>query len=185
MYLSSFLCFFTNNQGLKSEQLVNHFDTARKAVNIVEQELKKGWTQKAWRQTYKLGKALVDALVIFLEILINPIPEDLLEALRQPGLLTPRNELPANDIGICGLTGNVWEWTSTKNKKGDHLIYGGAWTEKKYDPEKEEWRPPEWRDINLGFRCVCDWDKIGEVKVPEDLINEFAEKVVDEVKDDT
>ena len=67
-------------------------------------------------------------------------------------------------LGICGLIGNVWEWTSTKNEKGEHLICGGAWTEEKYDPDKKVWRPPEWRDINLGFRCVCDWDKIGEVR---------------------
>jgi hypothetical protein len=151
---------------LKFEKLVNHFGTARKAVNIIEKEFKEGWTKKAWEKTFELGKALVDALVTFLEILQPPVPENLLMALRHPGLLTPVNEFPPNELGICGLVGNVWEWTSTKNKKGEYLICGGAWTEEKYDPDKEEWRPPEWRDINLGFRCVCDWDKIGEVKEP-------------------
>jgi hypothetical protein len=128
-------------------------------------------------QTFELGKALVDALVAFLEILQNPVPKDLLIALRHPGLLTPVIEFQPNELGICGLMGNVWEWTSTKNGKGEHLICGGAWTEEKYDPDKEEWRPPEWRDINLGFRCVCDWDKIGEVKEPGDLLEEPEGKV--------
>jgi formylglycine-generating enzyme required for sulfatase activity len=156
------------DRGLIFEQVVIHLDTARKAVNIIEKELKKGWTWGIWLQTFELGKALVDALVAYLEILPNPVQKDLLMALRQPGLLTPVNEFPPNELGICGLVGNVWEWTSTTNKKGDHMICGGAWTEEKYDTDKEEWRPSEWRDINLGFRCVCDWDKIGEVKEPVD-----------------
>jgi hypothetical protein len=60
------------------------------------------------------------------------------------------------------------------------------WTGEKYDPDKEEWRPPEWRDINLGFRCVCDWDKIGKVKEPEDLLEESRGEVEAkaEVEDD-
>lgn len=153
---------------LRFEQLVNHFNTALKALNMIAKELEKGWTREAWLQTFDLGKALVETLVAFLDILKNYIPKDLLIALRKPGLLTPVNELPPNDLGISGLMGNVWEWTSTTNEKGEHLICGGAWTEEKYDPEKEVWRPPEWRDINLGFRCVCDWDKIGEVKEPVD-----------------
>jgi hypothetical protein len=46
---------------------------------------------------------------------------------------------------------------------------GGAWTEETFDPDKGVWYPPEYRDINLGFRCVCDWDKIMEVKEPGKL----------------
>ncbi len=148
-----------------------HFEVVNKAAQIIEEELNKSksWTKKAWEQTFELGKALVDALVVFLEILTKDVPGDLLKALREPGLLTPVNEFPPNSLGICGLVGNVWEWTSTKNKKGEHLICGGAWTEEKFDPDREEWRPTDWRDINLGFRCVCDWDKIFDVKTPEEV----------------
>ncbi|MCX6579857.1 MAG: SUMF1/EgtB/PvdO family nonheme iron enzyme [Candidatus Aminicenantes bacterium] len=67
------------------------------------------------------------------------------------------------------LVGNVWEWTSTTNNEGAHFVCGGAWTEETFDPDKEVWYPPEYRGINLGFRCVCDWDKITDVKEPGEL----------------
>jgi formylglycine-generating enzyme required for sulfatase activity/predicted ATPase len=166
------------DHGLMFKKLDNYFDTAQNALSIIVKVLKKvpiRWTRKALEKKLEMKVALVDALVAYLEILQNPVPKDLQTALRQPGLLTPVNEFPPNDLGICGLIGNVWEWTSTKNEKGEHLICGGAWTEEKYDPDKEVWRPPEWRDINLGFRCVCDWDKIGEVKEPEGKVEVKAE----------
>jgi hypothetical protein len=115
---------------------------------------------------------LVDTLVIFLEMAETPVPDDLLKALRQPGLLTPVTEFPPNELGIYDLVGNVWEWTSTTNEKGNHLVCGGAWTEEKFDPNKEVWYPPEYRDINLGFRCVCEWDRIVEALTPEELRRE-------------
>jgi hypothetical protein len=166
---------FAINPNFKFKKLVPYLDFASKAQNVIKKKLKYSWTSEVWEKTFELGKAMLDALVVFLEILIEDVPEDLLRALRQPGLLIPVNEFPPNNLGICGLIGNVWEWTSTKNEKGEHLICGGAWTEEKYDPDKEEWRPPDWRDINLGFRCVCDWDKIGEVKEPEGEVEVKAE----------
>ncbi|UCH96948.1 MAG: NACHT domain-containing protein, partial [Candidatus Aminicenantes bacterium] len=86
----------------KLKKLVNHFDTAQKALSIIKKELEKGWRLNAMKQTFELSKALVDALVAFIEILQNTVPEDLLKALRQTGLLTPVNEFPPNDLGICG-----------------------------------------------------------------------------------
>jgi hypothetical protein len=136
---------------------------AQEAASIIDKELLKGMTYKARKQIFVTGKALVDGMVTILEIFRDTLPRDLLIVLLQRGLLAPADEFPQNSFGICGLIGNVWEWTSTINEKGDHLICGGAWTEEKFEPDKKEWRPPAWRDINLGFRCVCDWDKIGEV----------------------
>lgn len=157
-------------------KMKEHFDSAKEAAKIVEKELiKSGSTKIAKDQIFVLGMALIDALAVFLEVLKIDMKKGLLKVLRQPGLLTPMNEFPPNDLGICGLIGNVWEWTATTNEKGEHLICGGAWTEEKYDPDKEEWRPPEWRDINLGFRCVCDWDKIREVKEPVGKVEIKAE----------
>jgi hypothetical protein len=46
-----------NSRDLKFEELVNHLDTARKAVNIINKELKKGWTRELWVQTFTLGEA--------------------------------------------------------------------------------------------------------------------------------
>jgi hypothetical protein len=160
-------------------KIKDHFKVAQKAARIIEKELNKSklWTKEAWQQTFELGKALVGALVAFSEIFTEDVPGDLLKALREPGLLTPVNEFPPNDLGICGLVGYVWEWASTTNEKGEHLIYGGAWTEEKYEPDKEVWVPPTWRDINLGFRCVCDWDKIFDVKTPEEVAESSANKV--------
>ncbi len=77
-------------------------------------------------------------------------------------------------MGVHDLCGNVWEWTSTTNENGEHATCGGAWTEENPDPEKVRWLHPEWRDINLGFRCACDWDKIGEVKDIRELEEEVA-----------
>jgi hypothetical protein len=152
--------------------MVNHFDSAYITAKIIEEELNKSvlWTVNARKKLFELGKILVDTLVLFLEILEKPIPEDLLEALRQPGLLKPVKEFPPNSLGIYDLVGNVWEWTSETNEEGDHLVCGGAWTEETFDPDKEVWYPPEYRDINLGFRCVCDWDKIMDVKEPGELL---------------
>ena len=151
--------------------MVIQFDSAYKTAKEIEEELNKPGirTPNAWEQLFEQGKTLVDKLMLSLEDIERPVPDDLLKALRQPGLLNPVKEFPPNSLGIYDLVGNVWEWTSTTNEKGDHLVCGGAWTEETFDPDKEVWYPPEYRDINLGFRCVCDWDKIMDVKEPGEL----------------
>lgn len=161
----------THIRDLGFKKMANHFNTAYEDAKMLEEELNRTgrWTEKTREQLFVLGKILGDTLMIFLEILEKPIPEDLLKALRQPGLLNPVKEFSVNSVGIYDLVGNVWEWTSTTNEKGDHLVCGGAWTEETFDPDKEVWYPPEYRDINLGFRCVCDWDKIMDVKEPGEL----------------
>jgi hypothetical protein len=117
------------------------------------------------------GNTLVDVLISFSKVIhgASPIPDELLMSLRQSGLLTDVNKFSPNISGLYDLIGNVWEWTSTQNEKGQHLICGGAWTEDTYEPGKEVWVVPERRDINLGFRCACDWDKIGQVKEIGDI----------------
>jgi len=163
----------TNSRDRSHElkKVVIQFDSAYKTAKEIEEELNKPGirTPNAWEQLFEQGKTLVDKLMLSLEDIERPVPDDLLKALRQPGLLNSVKEFPPNSLGIYDLVGNVWEWTSTTNEKGDHLVCGGAWTEETFDPDKEVWYPPEYRDINLGFRCVCDWDKIMDVKEPGEL----------------
>jgi hypothetical protein len=89
-------------------KMKTHFVTAQKAALIIEEELKQGWPPKSYQKLLELGAALVHVLVAFLEILQMPIPDELLTALRQPGLLKPVNKYSPNSLGIYGLIGHVW-----------------------------------------------------------------------------
>ena len=173
-----------NARDLGFEKVIDQFEVAYNEARNIEKELRKSprWTESAYEQLVKLGKTLRDTLVIFLEMTEKPIPDDLLKALRQPGLLMPVTEFSPNETGIYDLVGNVWEWTSTTNDKSEHLVCGGAWTEETFDPDKEVWYPPEYRDINLGFRCVCDWDKITEALTPGELGKDEGREKKDSLK---
>jgi len=63
-----------------------------------------------------------------------------------------------NELGICGITDNVREWTAERYKDDNwHIIRGASWRDA--DPEQLKWdygvqAAPWGRDNHIGFRIV-------------------------------
>lgn len=75
----------------------------------------------------------------------------------------PVGSFNPNSYGIHDLKGNVWEWTSSKDEKGDHIIKGGSFLCadnycKGYEAEQFQTTPEDSGLNHLGFRCVYDRD---------------------------
>jgi formylglycine-generating enzyme required for sulfatase activity len=72
------------------------------------------------------------------------------------------DEVGKTPTGIIGMTGNVWEWTSTASRPlpGDPLKYvdrGGAWSNDNPEEIATTFRAtnlPTRRGSNIGFRCA-------------------------------
>jgi formylglycine-generating enzyme required for sulfatase activity len=88
---------------------------------------------------------------------------------KQKNGVTPVLSYPPNKIGIYGMAGNIFEWTSSgypeEQLSGPHIgkfsikvLRGGAWTNIPHDVRVTTRTPfPASRSLEwLGFRCVSD-----------------------------
>lgn len=67
------------------------------------------------------------------------------------------NSMPfENTSELSNITGNVWEWTSDKNRTGEYIIAGGSWKTSVHDISagKNAEVKPDTAAEDLGFRCV-------------------------------
>jgi len=72
----------------------------------------------------------------------------------------PVNKSGANEWGLCGTAGNVWEWCDDKEEPqgNDRVIKGASWSD--CDPlflstARRRGYAPDYKYINLGFRVVA------------------------------
>ena len=63
--------------------------------------------------------------------------------------------------GVCDMTGNVWEWTSTDHKGlKNKVVRGGSWDIEKAEDlllSHQSRFGPNFRSPHIGIRCVRDW----------------------------
>lgn len=71
---------------------------------------------------------------------------------------SPVGSFAANGYGLHDMSGNVWEWTSSRYDSSKYVLRGGSWAD---DPGKlrASFRDrvlPSGLDVNRGFRCAWD-----------------------------
>jgi hypothetical protein len=79
------------------------------------------------------------------------------------GRYSPQGDSP---YGCVDMVGNVWEWTASDYSKWAKVLRGSSWRGERGDVGCAEyfWRPPDYRDSVVGFRCARGSHSPGRVR---------------------